>query len=244
MALCFDIIKVIEVTMDMPTIDFRFINFEVRQKRIRITSMLIKGLTLLLATAWASVADSLKSLSHRSRTCELKMGTIAIFGGTGQTGRECVYQALKANNKVVVLARNPAKMVVPPGSGGRFADEPLRDKNLLIVQGDVTNQEDVNKVFAVAPEISGVIVALGGKTKDVGPTMLTDGTRNIIRAMREKSKAKRIAVMTSIGAGDSEKQAPLVFKALMFTVMRGIFADKNNQEQLFLSPSGPGRDLE
>lgn len=172
------------------------------------------------------------------------MATIAVFGGTGQTGRECVYQALKAGNKVVVLARNPAKMVVPAGSGGRFADEPLRDKNLLIVQGDVTKQDDVNKVFDVAPDISGVIVALGGKTKDVGPSMLTDGTRNVIRAMKEKSKAKRIAVMTSIGAGDSEKQAPLVFKALMFTVMRGIFADKNNQEKLFLSPSGPGRDLE
>jgi hypothetical protein len=112
------------------------------------------------------------------------------------------------------------------------------------VQGDVTKLDDVDKVFVVAPDISGVVVALGGKTKDVGPSMLTDGTRNVIRAMKEKSKAKRIAVMTSIGAGDSEKQAPLVFKALMFTVMRGIFADKNNQEKLFLSPSGPGRDLE
>merc|ERR1740138_1554082 len=31
---------------------------------------------------------------------------------------------------------------------------------------------------------------------------------------------------------------------LMMTVMRGIFNDKNNQEQLFLSEDGPGHGLE
>ena len=50
--------------------------------------------------------------------------------------------------------------------------------------------------------------------------------------------------MTSIGAGDSANQAPIVFRILMSTVMRSIFNDKNNQEQLFLGPGGPGRDLE
>jgi hypothetical protein len=33
-------------------------------------------------------------------------------------------------------------------------------------------------------------------------------------------------------------QAPFVFKILMSTVMRSIFDDKNNQEQLFLGPVG------
>lgn len=54
----------------------------------------------------------------------------------------------------------------------------------------------------------------------------------------------RIAIVTSIGAGDSANQAPIVFRILMSTVMRSIFNDKNNQEQLFLGPGGPGRDLE
>lgn len=185
--------------------------------------------------------QSRTTVAPRSKLC---MATIAVFGGTGQTGRECVYQALKGNNKVIVLARNPTKLLIPPGSGGRNADQPMQDKNLMIIQGDVKNQDDVFRVFESAPDISGVVVALGGKTKDVGPTMLTDGTRNIVRAMKEKSKAKRIAVMTSIGTGDSERQAPIFFKALMYTVMRGIFTDKNNQEKLFTSPTGPGRDLE
>ena len=40
---------------------------------------------------------------------------------------------------------------------------------------------------------------VGGKTKDVGPTMLTDGTTNIIKAMKKMSSTKRVAVVTSIG---------------------------------------------
>ena len=41
--------------------------------------------------------------------------------------------------------------------------------------------------------------------------MLTDGTQNIISAMKEAG-SKRIGVVTSIGAGDSEDQAPFFFK--------------------------------
>ena len=49
----------------------------------------------------------------------------------------------------------------------------------------------------------------------------TDGTTNIVNSMKKRPSLKRIAVVTSIGAGDSEKQAPLMFKALMYTVMKG-----------------------
>jgi hypothetical protein len=73
--------------------------------------------------------------------------------------------------------------------------------------------------------------------------MLTDGTTNIVMSMRARG-IKRIAVVTSIGTGDSEKQAPFAFKALMYTVMRSIFTDKNNQEAIFLSPGAIGKDLE
>ena len=31
---------------------------------------------------------------------------------------------------------------------------------------------------------TGIVVSLGGKTKDVGATMLTDGTTNVINAMK------------------------------------------------------------
>lgn len=153
-------------------------------------------------------------------------------------------QALKANNKVVVLARDPSKVVIPEGSGGTLANKPFDDKKLKIIKGDVKNQADVDAVFDAADDVCGVIVALGGRTKNVGPTMLTDGTKCIVDSMKRKSKAKRIAVTTSIGCGDSAGKAPLKFKLLMYTVMTSIYKDKNNQEKIFLSPDGAGHNLE
>ena len=108
-------------------------------------------------------------------------------------------------------------------------------------QLQVTNQADVDKVFE-GQDVEGVVIALGGKTKDVGPTMLTDGTKCVIDACK-KYGVKRIAVVTSIGCGDSEGQAPWAFKILMKTVMSNIFKDKNAQEALFTT-GGPGADLE
>jgi len=103
----------------------------------------------------------------------------------------------------------------------------LTDPNLTVIGGSATNPADVAKVFE--NDIDGVIIALGGKTADVGDTMLTDGTKLVIDAMKEKG-VKRLAVVTSIGAGDSKDQAPFFFKILMATAMKKIFNDKNNQE--------------
>ena len=169
---------------------------------------------------------------------------IVVFGGTGGTGSECVVQALRRGAKVTVLARDPSKMRQPPGTGGANEGAPVSDPNLTVVRGNVSNPEDVAKV--ITKDTTGVVVSLGGKTKDVGATMLTDGTTNVINAMKAAGIADdaRIAIVTSIGAGDSANQAPIVFRVLMATVMRPIFNDKNNQEQLFLGPGGPGRDLE
>ena len=173
-----------------------------------------------------------------------EQSNIVVFGGTGGTGSECVVQALRRGAKVTVLARDPSKMRQPPGTGGANEGAPVSDPNLTVVRGNVSNPADVAKV--ITKDTTGVVVSLGGKTKDVGATMLTDGTTNVINAMKAAGIATdaRIAIVTSIGAGDSANQAPIVFRVLMATVMRSIFNDKNNQEALFLGPGGPGRDLE
>lgn len=164
-----------------------------------------------------------------SSTTALCMKTIAVFGASGLTGSEAVFQALNEGDKVIGLTRNPSNLKVPAGSGGADADKPLQNENLTMIAGDVTKKSDVDKVFENG-DVDGVIVALGGKTADVGETMLTDGTNNVIAAMKEKG-VKRLAVVTSIGAGDSENQAPFFFKVLMWTAMKKIFLDKNSQEQ-------------
>ena len=94
------------------------------------------------------------------------------------------------------------KVEIPQGSGGAKAGQPLTDPNLTMIAGDVTKPADVAKVFE-AGSVDGVVVALGGKTSDVGDTMLTVGTQNVIDAMK-KNDVKRMSVVTSIGAGDSK----------------------------------------
>ena len=158
----------------------------------------------------------------------LCMKTIAVFGASGLTGAETVFQALNDGDNVVGLTRNPSNLKVPAGSGGASAGNPLENPNLTMIAGDVTKKSDVDKVFE--NDVDGVVIALGGKTSEVGETMLTDGTNNIIAAMKEKG-VKKVAVVTSIGAGDSENQAPFFFKVLMWTAMKKIFTDKNNQEE-------------
>jgi len=158
------------------------------------------------------------------------MKTIAVFGASGLTASECVYQALKDGDKVIGLTRNPSNLVIPKGSGGSDSGKPFEEENLTVIQGNVVNLQDVQKVFETAP-VDGVIIALGGKTKDVGETMLTDGTKNIVEVMKDK-EVERLSVVSSIGVGDSENQAPFFFRILMNTAMRKIFVDKNAQEKV------------
>jgi nucleoside-diphosphate-sugar epimerase len=156
------------------------------------------------------------------------MKTIAVVGASGLTASECVFQALQNGDNVVGLTRNPSNLKIPKGSGGSDAEKPLTNPKLTMIAGDVTNKADVAKIFE--QDIDGVVIALGGKTSDVGDSMLTDGTQVVIEAMKAKG-VKRLAVVTSIGAGDSENQAPFFFKVLMWTAMKKIFVDKNNQEK-------------
>mmetsp|Transcript_9071 Transcript_9071/g.13954 ORF Transcript_9071/g.13954 Transcript_9071/m.13954 type:complete len:277 (+) Transcript_9071:1-831(+) len=154
--------------------------------------------------------------------------TIAVIGASGLTASECVYQALANGDNVVGLTRDTSKCKIPQGSGGDKAGQNFDSSNLTLIAGDVKNKADVAKVFE--NDIDGVVIALGGKTSDVGDDMLTVGTQNVIDAMKEKG-TKRMSVVTSIGAGDSENQAPFFFKILMMTAMKKIFTDKNNQEK-------------
>ena len=117
---------------------------------------------------------------------------------------------------------------------------PSTNDMMVRTEGSVLNRADVDKVFE-GNEIKGVVVALGGKTREVGTTLLQDGTEHIIAACKEHG-VKRISVISTVGAGDSMDQAPWTFKLLMNTMMKKILVDKNAQEALFLE--GPGADLD
>ena len=142
-------------------------------------------LAVLALSGYSFVHTSMKSSYQQHRNVLQMSKTIAVFGGTGATGRECVYQALNQGYNVVTLARDPSRMINPDRIGGVNAMDRLQ-----VVTGNVCNAGDVEKVYSLieskGDEVVGTIVALGGKTKNVGETMLTDGTKNIIQAMKTK----------------------------------------------------------
>ena len=165
--------------------------------------------------------------------------SIAVFGASGGTGSEAVLQALERGEDVTCLVRDRAKLKAPRSAGGFTEGSPFSSDKLTVTQGSVTKAGDVNAVFE-GQDVTGVVVALGGKTSDVGATMLQDGTANIIAACKANG-VKRISVVTTIGAGDSMDQAPWAFRLLMMTVMSSIMADKNKQEETVMNA---GADLE
>ncbi|MCI0450998.1 MAG: SDR family oxidoreductase [Candidatus Latescibacteria bacterium] len=141
---------------------------------------------------------------------------ILVIGATGGTGREIVTQALERGHDVVALARKPSKI--------KITHERLR-----VVQGDVMNLASLE---TAVQGCEAVVCALGHK-RWIGPSkILSEGTRNIVRAMEEHG-VKRLVVETSLGVGDSFGRLGVVFT--LFTmpfILPFYFYDKARQERV------------
>ncbi|KAI2591087.1 biliverdin reductase B [Homo sapiens] len=103
---------------------------------------------------------------------------IAIFGATGQTGLTTLAQAVQAGYEVTVLVRDSSRL---PSEGPRPAH---------VVVGDVLQAADVDKTVAGQ---DAVIVLLGTRN-DLSPTtVMSEGARNIVAAMKAHGVDKVVA---------------------------------------------------
>ena len=75
---------------------------------------------LILATA----ANALRAPTSMS---------VAVFGATGLTGRECTHQLLERGVPVRALCRDPAKLLTPLGSTGK--EELVENEQLYKYKG-------------------------------------------------------------------------------------------------------------
>lgn len=94
---------------------------------------------------------------------------VAVFGATGQLGRQCVRQALDAGHSVSVLALTPAKL-----------NDEFR-RRVDIVEGDALHEGDVRQTLE---RTDAVIFALGVDRRSP-EDLCTDSTRLILDAMPE-----------------------------------------------------------
>lgn len=93
---------------------------------------------------------------------------LAVFGATGDLGRECTAQALAAGHDVTVLVRTPAKL---------SAD--LRDR-VGVIAGDGLDPDAVERALAGGTEA--ILFAIG-VDKHSPEDLCTDVTRHILSAI-------------------------------------------------------------
>jgi uncharacterized protein YbjT (DUF2867 family) len=141
---------------------------------------------------------------------------ILIIGATGGTGRELVRQALEQGHQVTALVRKPKKMK-------------LEHPNLRVAQGNV---HDYDSVESAMRGQSAVVCALGTKRFFYPNRVASNGTANILRAMKE-CNVPRFVCESSLGVGNSVGRLGLIYTFLVVPlILPFIFYDKVRQEKL------------
>ena len=179
---------------------------------------------------------------------------LLILGATGGTGRALVRQALDQGHVVTAFARDPAKVKICH-ENLRIARGDILDYDS--VQAAVKNQDAVVSALGVSTPVGiAVFVTIAcqvlARTAAVsGPlewlvrlgipmlalavlqkktTTLSEGTKNIVRAM-EKLGVRRFVCESSLGVGDSKGQLGLLYNYILIPLfIRSIFNDKEVQE--------------
>ena len=145
-------------------------------------------MTLLLLFILYAIALSaaLARAGHRSHvvlSCDVPRNRptrVLIVGASGGTGRQLVAQAMDRGYLVTALVRDPSRLRV-------------NHPQLTVIQGDVL---DAASVEAAMRGQEAVVSALGHKRFFYPTRTLSEGTRNILRAM-ETHGARRLVCETS-----------------------------------------------
>ncbi len=133
------------------------------------------------------------------------MTTLLVLGGSGRTGIHVLTQAVERGHRVRALVRRPDTLDAPRG--------------VELVAGTPANIDDLRRA---AEGADAVVSALNNSrrsdnpwSKPVSPpNFMTDATRDTLTVMKENG-IRRIAVASTLGAGDSWPTLNPLFKALI-----------------------------
>ncbi len=179
---------------------------------------------------------------------------LLVFGATGGTGRALIRQALAQGHVVTAFARDPAKVKITH-ENLRIARGNILDYDS--VETAVKNQDAVFSALGVRPKVGLVVLVIIAcqvlaRTAGLsGPLMwlvrigipllallvaqkktttLSEGTKNIVRAM-EKLGVRPFICESSLGVGDSKGQLGFLYNYILIPLfIRSMFADKEVQE--------------
>ena len=143
---------------------------------------------------------------------------LLIIGGTGKTGRELIKQGLDQGHTITAIVRKPQK---------------IKNNNakLKVLKGNVLHPESMENAFLGQ---DAVLSALGHKRFFIKTNILSEGTKNIIKAMN-KNDIKRFICITSLGINDSRFKLGLYYTLFTIPViLLFYFLDKSRQEKLII----------
>jgi putative NADH-flavin reductase len=156
---------------------------------------------------------------HSTAAPSPKPTKVLIVGATGGTGRELVTQALERGYVVTALVRDPSAIQ-------------LTHARLRIVKGDVL---DYPSLESAVQGQNAVICALGHKHYFRPTRILSEGTRNILRAMNTNGVA-RLVCETALGIGSSAGRMGLYYTFFVIPIILPFyFWDKTRQEKAIVA---------
>lgn len=121
---------------------------------------------------------------------------IAIFGGTGRTGKHLINQALADGYDANVLARTPAKLEIQYVA-------------LTVIEGDAKEFSAVEKTI----QGTGAVLSVLGPSNNEPAFEVSKGMTNILAAM-QKQAVNRLIISAGAGVGDPN-DAPKLFNHFM-----------------------------
>jgi uncharacterized protein YbjT (DUF2867 family) len=179
-----------------------------------IIFLIVYGLAL-------SVALARKAPKSRTAVKSVSRGWgnrlhILIIGATGGTGRQLVRQGLELGHQVTAFVRTPARLKI-------------EHPNLRVVKGNVLDYASVESAMRGQ---NAVVCALGHKRWFYPNKILSDGTGNVLRAMKT-CDLPRLVCESSLGIGNSVGRLGLLFTFFVIPlILPFIFWDKVRQEKL------------
>ncbi|KAJ6142854.1 hypothetical protein N7471_002307 [Penicillium samsonianum] len=144
---------------------------------------------------------------------------VLVLGGSGQTGRLVIDEALERGHKITALIRNPSSLPAKEG--------------LTIVKGTPVEPSDIESAFnAVQGDLpTAVIVTLSSPTEK-GTRVMSQTHENLVAAMKRHGVSK-IATLSSFGVGSSLANITVLMKfAISCTSLRYPFADHNHVDEI------------
>lgn len=132
---------------------------------------------------------------------------ILIFGASGKVGKLVVKKALENGHKVTAFVRNASRIS-------------LTDNNLRIVEGSVTNVEDIKKVIIGHD----VVISTVGHKKGTPNEMMKTFAEHIVLTMGE-CNMKRFITLLGAGVHDP-KDPPASFGRKSMLALMKVFAGR------------------